>query len=140
MTTAIDTNVIVALWDRDTKVSTTAQSALDSAFERGGLMISAPVFAELMAAPGRDEGFLNAFFKDTGIGIDWHLEEAIWRTAGLAFRVYAARRRRQRESGPRRILADFLIGAHALRRGCQLLTLDEHVYRSAFPQLRLIKI
>jgi len=140
MTTAIDTNVIVALWDRDTKVSTTAQSALDSAFERGGLMISAPVFAELMAAPGRDEGFLNAFFKDTGIGIDWNLEEAIWRTAGLAFRVYAARRRRQRESGPRRILADFLIGAHALRRGCQLLTLDEGIYRSAFPQLRLIKI
>ena len=46
MTTAIDTNVIVALWDRDTKVSTTAQSALDSAFERGGLMISAPVFAD----------------------------------------------------------------------------------------------
>ena len=31
MTTAIDTNVIIALWDRDDAVSTAAQSALDAA-------------------------------------------------------------------------------------------------------------
>ena len=115
MTTAIDTNVIVALWDRDQTLSSAAQSALDRALGRGGLVICAPVFAELMAAPGRSEPFLDSFCEDTGIMVDWHLEETVWRAAGQAFQAYVGRRRKQRESGPRRILADFLIGAHAWR-------------------------
>jgi predicted nucleic acid-binding protein len=41
MTTAIDTNVIVALWDRDTRLNSAAQSALDAALGRGGLIIAA---------------------------------------------------------------------------------------------------
>jgi predicted nucleic acid-binding protein len=140
MTTAVDTNVIVALWDRDAQLNTAAQGALDEALDRGALVISAPVFAELMAAPGRDEAFLNTFVKKTGITVDWDLDEAVWRAAGLAFRAYAARWRVRRDSGPRRILADFLIGAHAVYGGCSLLTLDEGLYRSAFPQLRLVSI
>jgi len=48
---------------------------------------------------------------------------------------YAERRRKQRDSGTRRILADFLIGAHADARGFRLLTLDERIYRTAFPKL-----
>jgi len=103
-------------------------------------MISAVVFAELVAAPGRTEAFLDSFFDETGILVDWNLEEAIWRAAGRAFERYAARRRKQGDAGPRRILADFLVGAHALRRGCSLLTLDEGLYRAAFPQLRVAVI
>jgi hypothetical protein len=137
MTTAIDTNVIIALWDRDDAVSTAAQSALDAALRRGALVVAAPVFAELLAAPGRDETFLDAFFRDTGITVDWNLDETVWRTAGRAFQKYTARRRRQHDSGPRRILADFLIGAHAFERGCSLLTFDDRLYRSAFPDLRI---
>ena len=140
MTTAVDTNVIVALWDRDKALSSAAQSGLDSALGRGSLVISAPVFAELMAAPARSESFLDSFCKDTGIVVEWHLEELVWRIAGQAFQAYAGRRRKQRESNPRRILADFLIGAHALRRGYHLLTLDDHLYRAAFPDLSLVRI
>lgn len=140
MTTAIDTNVIVALWDRDKALSSAAKSGLDSALARGSLVISAPVFAELMAAPGRSEAFLDSFCKDTGVIIDWHLEELVWRIAGQAFQAYAGRRRKQRAGGPRRILADFLIGAHALRRGYHLLTLDDHLYRAAFSNLSLVRI
>jgi len=140
MTTAVDSNVIVALWDRDTKVNSAAQSALDAALGRGGLVIAAPVFAELMACPGRDEVFLDKFCRDAGIAIDWNLDEAIWRTAGQAFQAYAARRRGQGESGPRRILADFLIGAHALHNGRRLLTLDDRLYRLAFPDLEVMSI
>jgi len=135
MTTSVDTNVIVALWDTDPVLSSAVQLALDSAFHRGELVIAAPAFAELMAAPGRSEAFLETFFRETGIRIDWQLGEVVWRAAGRAFQTYAARRRKQGESGPRRILADFLIGAHALRRGYRLLTLDDHLYRAAFPQL-----
>jgi len=141
MTAAIDTNIISALWDLDPTISGAAQTALDTALRRGRLVISAPVFGELMAAPGRDEAFLNKFLQNTGIAVEWNLEEAIWRSAGRAFQAYAARRRKQRSSGsPRRILADFVIGAHAFQRGYHLLTLDDRHYSAAFPGLAILTV
>jgi predicted nucleic acid-binding protein len=108
MTTAIDTNVVVALWDRDPTLSLAAQTALEAAFSRGSLVVSAPVFAEL-AKP--------------------------WRHAGRAFQHYAERRGKQRDSGSRRILADFLIG-HAQPKSYRR-TLDERLYKAAFPTLTI---
>jgi predicted nucleic acid-binding protein len=102
-------------------------------------VVPAIVYAELMAFPGRTEGFLDGFFRDTGIRVEWAVEERAWRQAGRAFQSYAMRRRKQRDSGPRRVLADFLIGAHAMRSGHQLLTLDEDLYRSAFPDLKIAR-
>ena len=103
-------------------------------------MVSGPVFAELMAAPGRSEAFLTSFFSNTGIELEFDLEEVIWRLAGRAFQSYATRRRRQRDLGPRRILADFLIGAHAAHRRYRLLTLDDGLYQVAFPNLVVVTI
>jgi predicted nucleic acid-binding protein len=77
MTTAVDTNVIFALWDRDPSLSSAAQSALDAALERGTLVTTAAVFAELMAAPGRTESVLDSFFRETTIRIDWELDEPV---------------------------------------------------------------
>ena len=135
MTTAIDTNILVALWNEDDSLNTLARSALDAALGRGSLVIAAPVFAELLAAPSRDEAFLDSFCRETGISVDWNLDEVIWRTAGRAFQLYVARRRKQRGSGQRRILADFLIGAHAVQNGFRLLTMDHRLYLAAFPRL-----
>ncbi len=137
MTTAVDTNVVIALWDRDSALSLAAQTALDAAFNRGTLIAAAPVFAELIAAPGRSETFVSSFLQHTGIGVDWELSEQVWRLAGRAFQGYAERRRKQRDAGARRILADFVIGAHALANGCRLLTLDDRLYRSSFPTLAI---
>jgi predicted nucleic acid-binding protein len=137
VTTAIDTNVIIALWDRDPGLSLAAQNALDTAFHRGTLVAAAPVFAELIAAPGRSEAFVDSFFEETAIGVDWELPEQVWRLAGRAFQAYAERRRKQRDRGTRRILADFIIGAHALANRFRLLTLDEGLYRVAFPALSI---
>lgn len=140
MITALDTNVIIALWDANTAFSLPVQKALDTAQGRGRLVVCAPAFSELMAAPRRNESFLNNFFRDTSIAIEWNMEEAIWRLAGRAFQSYAERRRRQRDSGARRILADFLIGGHASHRGYHLLTLDDHLYSASFPNLALVTI
>lgn len=140
MITSIDTNVFIALWDLDLAIGSAAESALDSALERGGLVVGAPVFAELMAAPGRSETFLTSFFRDTNITIEWNLQESVWRAAGRSFQKYAARRRAKRDVGPRRILADFLIGAHASERGYRLLTLDDRLYKAAFPELALVRV
>jgi predicted nucleic acid-binding protein len=129
MSTAIDSNALMALWNEDNTLNTQARSALDTALGRCGLVIAAPVFAELLAALSRTESFLDSFRKETGIAVDWNLNEATWRGAGRAFQQYVARSRRRRGSGPRRILADFLIGAHALHHGLRLLTLDDRLYR-----------
>jgi predicted nucleic acid-binding protein len=137
MTTALDTNVIIALWDNDPALSQAAETALEAAFHRGSLIVAAPVFAELIAAPGRTEAFVSLFLEENGIAIDWNLNEPIWRSAGRAFQAYAERRRKQRDHGPRRLLADFLIGAHAHILGYRLLSLDERLYRAAFPTLKI---
>jgi predicted nucleic acid-binding protein len=140
VTTAIDTNVIVALWDSESTINRAAEAALEAAFRRGSLVVAAPVFAELTAAPFRTEEFVSAFLEDNGIAIDWDLNEAIWRSAARAFSAYAERRRKQRDSGTRRLLVDFLIGAHADANGYRLLTMDERLYRAAFPHLKLEEI
>ena len=140
MITALDTNVLVALWDRDDTLNSAAQAALDDAFARGKLIISGAVFAELLAFPRRTEVFLDQFLKDTGITVDWTTDESIWRVAGKAFQKYANRRQEQKVGGPRRILADFIIGAHALEKGYSLLTLDDGIYRAAFPKLQIVKV
>jgi predicted nucleic acid-binding protein len=95
------------------------------------------VFAELIAAPRRSEKFVGSFFEETGIAVDWELSEQIWRLAGRAFQAYAERRRKQRDKNARRILADFIIGAHAFANGFRFLTLDEGLYRAAFPRLAI---
>src|SRR5229473_7177907 len=108
MTTAIDTNVIVALWDAEDSLHRPARAALDKAFNEGTLVISGAVYAELMATPGRTEAFVDGFCEETGIEVEWELGERVWRVAGAAFQSYAARRRKHRGAEARRILADFV--------------------------------
>jgi predicted nucleic acid-binding protein len=140
MTSAVDSNIFIALWDIENALHRRAQSVLDESLQHGNLVVAAPIYAELLSFPQRTEAFLDYFFKETGITVDWEFKESDWRTAGRAFQSYAARRRRQGETGPRRILTDFLIGAHALRRGHRLLTLDDRLYRAAFPRLSIIAV
>jgi predicted nucleic acid-binding protein len=137
MTTAIDTNVIVGLWNEDDTQNLAVQQALKEAQGRGGLVICGAVYAELLAAPGRTEAFVDRFCEETGIAVEWELGERAWRAAGAAFQSYAGRRRKQKEAEPRRILADFLIGAHALVSGYKLLTLDGRTYQASFPRLAI---
>jgi predicted nucleic acid-binding protein len=140
MTTAIDTNVIVALWDAEDSLHRVARAALDKAFNEGALVISGAVYAELMAAPGRSEMFVDRFCEEAGIVVEWELGKKAWRAAGAAFQGYGARRRGQKAGEPRRILADFLIGAHALVNGYRLLTLDAGIYQASFPKLAIATV
>jgi hypothetical protein len=135
MTTALDTNMLVALWNEDEMLNLAVKAAMRAALLQGNLVIAAVVFAELIASPTRDETFVDEFIARTGVTVDWNLTEGIWREAGRAFHTHSARRPRQSGPAPRRILADFLIGAHALQNGLPLLTLDQRFYRAAFPRL-----
>jgi predicted nucleic acid-binding protein len=134
---AIDSNVLVGLWSSDDALNHEAQEALDAASERGRLVIAAPVYVELRAVPGRDEVIVDTFLARTGVMVDWKIDERIWREAASANNEYVARRRKNFNL-PRRIAADFVIGAHALVRGYSLLTFDRRTFRSAFPGLTLV--
>jgi predicted nucleic acid-binding protein len=138
MTTSIDSNVIAALWHPSHISNRDAVRVLGRARARGKLVVCAPVYSELMAGPLRDEASLDLFFSETGIAVDWVIEEEIWRESGKAYRGFAHRRKRSGGDVPRRILADFVIGAHALVRGCSLLTLDGKHYKAAFPTLPVL--
>lgn len=137
MTVALDTNIIVALWDAADALHPVARKALEEVAGREALAMCGVVYAELIGARGRTEAFVDRFCEEAGIAVDWELKENIWRRAGVAFQEYARRRKKQSGAEPRRLLADFLIGAHALESGYKLLTLDGGMYRRAFPGLRL---
>jgi predicted nucleic acid-binding protein len=138
MTISIDTNVVVALWWQADPFNQVASQVLAEAQKAGPLILSAPVYAELMGDPARNERELDAFLAETGVAIDWPFEEEIWREAGRRYKGYVRRRRDSGGNVPRRILTDFLIGAHAMIRGYTLLTLDRRLYAAAFPKLRII--
>jgi predicted nucleic acid-binding protein len=137
VTVALDTNVVVALWDATEALNLVARKTLEEASSRASLVMCGVVYAELIGAPGRTEAFVDRFCEEAGIAVEWELRERIWRKAGAAFQEYATRRKKQSGAGPRRLLADFLIGAHALENGYKLLTLDGGMYRRAFPGLKL---
>lgn len=137
MRTAIDTNVLSALWSKEPSASDIARS-LGNAKAEGGLVVSAPVYAELLAYPKAAESFVNNFLADTGIAVDFEFEKTIWVAAGRRFARYAKRRRKSAREGPKRLLADFIIGSHALARADRFMTLDPKRYARDFPDLKLI--
>jgi predicted nucleic acid-binding protein len=134
--TAIDTNIISALWSRE-QMAREVSRWLESAQRDGGLVIAAPVYAELLAHPQASEQFVNDFLADTGIAIDFELQRASWLEAARRFASYAHRRRGSGGQSPKRLPVDFMIGAHALLSADRLLTLDPGRYRQDFPDLRL---
>jgi hypothetical protein len=137
VTIALDTNILSALWNDNDALNLVARKALEAASGQGALVICGVVYAELIGAPGRAEAFVDRFCEEAGITVEWELKEKIWRAAGREFQAYAARRKKHGRSEPRLLLADFLIGAHALENGYKLLTLDEGIYKAAFPRLKL---
>jgi predicted nucleic acid-binding protein len=137
VTIALDTNVLSALWNDNDALNLVARKGLDEVSGREALAMCGVVYAELIGAPRRTEAFVDRFCEEAGIAVEWELGERIWRRAGVAFQEYATRRKKQSGAEPRRLLADFLIGAHALENGYKLLTLDGGMYRRAFPGLRL---
>jgi predicted nucleic acid-binding protein len=140
MTTAVDSNVLVALWDLDPQLNTVAETALENAQSKGALVATGVVYTELLALPSRTEMMLDKFFIETGIRIEWELSEPVWREAGRAFQGYISRRKSRKDEFPRRILADFLIGAHAAVHHYRLLTFDQRLYQAAFPNLEIIAL
>jgi predicted nucleic acid-binding protein len=134
--TTLDTNIVVGVLEGEEALARRLAVLVDRLAEQGDVLISPIVYAELLAAPSRSPALVEAFLSQTAVRVDWSLEKAIWQVAGLAYRTYVLRR--HSEGAPvtrRRILADFMIGAHAAGRQATLLTWDESIYHTYFPDL-----
>jgi len=123
MRTAIDTNIVSALWS-DEPLARQISRLLGDVRSEGGLVVSGVVYAELLAHPKVAEEFVDQFLAETGIEVDFDFDEEVWRMAARRFSQYAVRRRASRGGPSKRLLADFLVGAHALVRADRLLTAD----------------
>jgi predicted nucleic acid-binding protein len=137
MRTALDTNIISALWASE-PLARQVEALLVRARQEGGLVICGPVYAELRAHPLVKSKFVDQFLSDTNIVVDFEMDEPVWKEAARAFAEYANRRRKSGGDQPKRLLADFIIGAHSLLHADCLLTLDPDRYRQSFPKLPLL--
>jgi predicted nucleic acid-binding protein len=135
--TSVDTNVLSALWSNQFS-QWNLPERLGAAKNQGALLISPVVYAELLAYPKADESFVNAFLRDTGITVDFHITEEVWVDAGRRFARYAAQRRKSGAGEAKRLLADFVIGSHALLQADRLMSLDIDRYRRHYPELKLV--
>jgi predicted nucleic acid-binding protein len=132
MISAVDTNILLDILLPNEKFYDRSGKALEAAAAAGSLVICDLVYAELCVHFESQE-ICDEFLGDLGIRT-----EALGRTASfLASRVW---RRYRQQGGPReRILADFLIGAHAQVQASRLLSRDRGFYRKMFPALELIE-
>jgi predicted nucleic acid-binding protein len=128
--TAIDTNVLLDILVPNEKFCDSAAQALEDSASEGPLVVCDLVYAELCIhfATQRE---CDAFLQDNDIRVEPLTREAHF-LASCAWRNY------RKQGGQRmRILADFLIGAHAQTQATRLLSRDRGFYRKLFPSLNL---
>ena len=152
MITAVDTNILLDVLIPDAPHGDESEHALAEAARSGAVIISEPVYAEL-ATHFADQGELDRLLDDTGLQMKASERAALF-DAGKAWSEYIRRRptplscpscgasqdRRCERCGssirPRQhVVADFIIGAHALAQADRLLTRDRGYYATYFPQL-----
>lgn len=137
MKTALDSNILSSLWSNEPSAAR-VHAELKTARAHGSLVICPPVFVELMAHPLVSPGFVDNFMAETRIAVEFVLDESVWRKAAERYSAYAQRRRQSGGDSPKRLLADFVIAAHALLQADRLFTLDSSRYYRDFPELRLV--
>jgi predicted nucleic acid-binding protein len=139
MKTSLDTCILSALWSNEPSATTIAIK-LGEARQRGAIVLCPISYAELFAHPRMTEADIVSRLEALGIRVEYGLSEEVWKEAGRRYAVYANRRRKSSGETPRRLMADFVIGAHALLQADRLMTLDIARFVRDFPELALFPV
>lgn len=132
MITALDSSILLDVLTADLRFAATSERALREARRLGAIVACPAVWAEVR---GRFDarGTMETALAEAGIEFD-PFDQRCANLAGEMWRQYRA------AGGKReRLVADFLIGAHATLRGeGRLLSRDRGFYRRYFPRLRVL--
>jgi hypothetical protein len=129
--TAVDTSVLIDVFGADPRFGLSSANALRLCLNEGAVVACAVVWSESRGAFSTDDDFLRAV-RTLGVGFSPPTEQAAT-IAGAAWKKYRA------AGGKRdRMIADFLIGAHAASQCDRLLTRDRGYYKKYFGGLAVV--
>lgn len=131
MITAVDTSVLLDVFFDDPSFGQASADALRQCLREGALQVCPVVWAEVRAAFEDDETFGRTLATLGVTYAEFSADAAA--LSGVIWQSY------RRAGGKReRIMADFLIGAHALKHCDRLLSRDAGFFRNYFSGLTVV--